>query len=180
MLQWKYRCNIFQQTKWKQQTMFESWFWWRETSISMDVCFEAKRKLRCQTTYAAVGVQSSKDYLNANANDSGRGQSLSLRQNLRLYIWTQRDAINLAHKSNETIPADLTLYPSLDAFISNMFQISSKTVQIVHDLLRYNGKGFKSKGRPSLKTSFLENQHILIEARGVLASEIHSDSRDCQ
>lgn len=83
----------------------------------MDVCFEAKRKLRCQTTYAAVGVQSSKDYLNANANDSGRGQSFSSRQNLRLYIWTQRDAINL----------DLTLHPSLDAFISNMFQI---TVQI--------------------------------------------------
>lgn len=75
----KNRCNIFQQTKWKPQTMFESWFWWRQTSISMDVCFEAKRKLPCQTTYTAVGVQSSKDYWNANVNDSGRGQSVSHR-----------------------------------------------------------------------------------------------------
>lgn len=77
-----YWCNIFQRTKWKQQAMFEPCVSWRETSISMDVCCEAKRKLLCQTTYPAVGVQSSEDYWNANVNDSGRRQSFSRRHNV--------------------------------------------------------------------------------------------------
>lgn len=51
--------------------------------------FKQKGNCPCQSTYAAAGAQSSKDYWNANANDSGRGQSFSHRQNLSGYLETE-------------------------------------------------------------------------------------------
>ena len=64
--------------------------------------FVLKQKGNCpsKTTYAAVGVQSSKDYWNANVNDSGGRQSFSQRQNMCLDIWLQREQKKLAPKSN--------------------------------------------------------------------------------
>lgn len=67
--------------------MSELWFRWRETSVRIDVCFEAKKKLPCQTTYVAAGVQSCKDYWNANVNDSG---ILTLSESVSGYWDTKR------------------------------------------------------------------------------------------
>lgn len=132
---WGYWCNIFQQTKWKQRAMFEPCVSWRETSISMDVCCEAKRKLLCQTTYPAVGVQSSEDYWNANVNDSGRRQSFSRRHNVT--GWMRLSRI----KPNSPARCDVGTF-----FFWKVPKLAL-TVGTVQRLLRYDGAECEYRGR---------------------------------